>query len=162
MPLMAVAAVFLAAGCSSGAPESREAAIEPTAVTASGGPSEEQAPILRPEATFNLDQLAAAGWKKSKQFPTDTLPAAVDAWYGFYDRKDIEVRVYRSHGDAKGPGAESALAAIGRSPNSNIGGGIITSAGNRTQYHAYVVAGNLVLLCERAADICVQLVQQLP
>lgn len=116
--------------------------------------------VVNPDVAFTIDQLVAAGWKQSKQLAVESLPGALDVWYGFYDRKDIEVRVYRSHPDANGPGAEAAREAIGRSPNSNIGGGIITTSGNRTQYHAYVVAGNLVLLCEQTTDPCLRLIKQ--
>ncbi|MBI4218543.1 MAG: hypothetical protein HY682_00260 [Chloroflexi bacterium] len=163
--LIAISLVILMAlACGSG----DSGTVQPPATTAStsvasgsaASTEQEISAVLRPGDTFTIDQLVAAGWKKSKQFDAATLPSAVDVWYGFYDRRDIEVRVYGSHGDAKGPGVDAALEAIGRSPNSNIGGGIITSLGNRTQYHAYVVAGNLVLLCEHSTETCVRLVQQ--
>lgn len=109
-----------------------------------------------------MDALVDASWKRSKQLDASLLPGSTEVWYGFYDRRDIEVRVYPTHADATGPGVAAALEAIGRSPNSNIGGGIITSLGNRTQYHAYVVAGNLVMLCEQSTETCLKLVAQLP
>jgi hypothetical protein len=111
---------------------------------------------------FTVDDVAAAGWKKSKQFDATSVPSASEVWYGFFDRRDIEVRANASHADALGPGAQSAAEAIGRSPNSNIGGGIITSQGNRVQYHAYLVVGNLVLLCQQDVEVCLRLVEKMP
>ncbi|MCH8276721.1 MAG: hypothetical protein IIA50_04170, partial [Bacteroidetes bacterium] len=83
--------------------------------------------IVRTGDTFDVDSFVAAGFKKSKEFSTETIPEASSIWYGFYSQRDVEIRFYGSHEEALGTGAESARAAVDRSPNSNIGGGIITS-----------------------------------
>ena len=83
-------------------------------------------------------------------------------WYGFFSQRDVEIRFYETHQLAMGPGVESARAAVGRSPNSNIGGGIITSTGNRTQYNDFMVAGNAVILCQTNIAPCVELVANIP
>ena len=107
----------------------------------------------------------AAGWKKSKQFDTSTVPEATDIWHGFwgldpYDRKDIEVRFYDSHEIAKTYGFDNASEAIdqsfregGRTGASNRGAG--SSA--VTKYKAFAVVGNTVMLCEQSIDSCVAL-----
>jgi hypothetical protein len=120
---------------------------------------DDAAPVLRIDETFTIENFEAAGFKLSKEFDTDTVPLATNVYYGFADRRDIEIRKYATHADAMSAGVESALTVLGRSPNSNSGGGIITSTGNRTSYHAYLVAGNVVMLCQTDISVCVDLVE---
>ena len=123
---------------------------------------DEGPPVVRTGETFAVDDFVDAGWKKSKEFSAATVPKAESVWYRFYDRRDVEIRFYASHEDAIGEGVVSAESVMARSPNSNIGGGIITSAGNRTQYEAYLVAGNAVVLCQTDVTACVELVGNIP
>ena len=116
--------------------------------------------ILAPEKSFTFDDYVAAGWKKSKQYDTETVPQATDIWYGFFNAKDIEVRFYESHEIAKTAGFENAAEAIdqsfregGQYGASNRGAG--SSA--VTKYKAFVVAGNTVMLCEQSVDSCIAL-----
>ena len=148
-------AVVLALAACGGGPADAPVASAPTAVVAA-------APVMLPASFFTVDDLVTAGWKKSKQFDASSLPAAVEVWYGFYDKRDIEARFYATHADATGPGAQSAEEAVDRSPNSNIGGGIITTGGNRVQYHAYAVVGNVVMLCQQDVEVCLRLIEKLP
>jgi hypothetical protein len=115
---------------------------------------EEVAPVLRIDDTFTVENFEAAGFKLSKEFDTETVPLATNVYYGFASRRDIEIRKYASHADAMSAGVESALAILGRSPASNSAGGIITSGNNRTSYHAYLVAGNVVMLCQTDISAC--------
>lgn len=132
-----------------------------SASDSAGAPADEGPAIVRAADTFTIDTFTAAGFKKSKEFSTETVPDATSIWYGFYSQRDVEIRFYDSHLLAIGPGVESAAAAVGRSPNSNIGGGIITSTGNRTQYDDFMVAGNAVILCQRDIAPCVELVESI-
>ncbi len=116
--------------------------------------------ILQPAKTLSLEDYVAAGWKKSKQFDTDTVPDANDIWYGFFNAKDIEVRFYESHEVAKTVGFENASEAIdqsfregGQFGSSNRGAG--SSA--VTKYKAFAVVGNTVMLCEQSVDSCIAL-----
>ena len=115
---------------------------------------EEVALILRIDEVFTVENFEAAGFKLSKEFDIDTVPLATNVYYGFADRRDIEIRKYATHADAMSAGVESALAILGRSPASNSAGGIITSGNNRTSYHAYLVAGNMVMLCQTDISVC--------
>ena len=115
---------------------------------------------LAPEKSFTFDDYVAAGWKKSKQYDTETVPQATDIWYGFFNAKDIEVRFYESHEIAKTAGFENAAEAIdqsfregGQYGASNRGAG--SSA--VTKYKAFVVAGNTVMLCEQSVASCIAL-----
>ena len=116
--------------------------------------------ILNPDKTLTFDDYVAAGWKKSKQFDTATVPGATDIWYGFFNAKDIEVRFYDSHEVAKTSGFENAAEAIdqsfregGQFGSSNRGAG--SSA--VTKYKAFAVVGNTVMLCEQSVDSCIAL-----
>ena len=68
------------------------------------GPSSQAVPegpaAVRPDDIFTLDWIISAGWKKSKQLSAETLPGADEVWYGFFDQKDIEIRIYASHEEA--------------------------------------------------------------
>ena len=57
------------------------------------------------DRVYAIEDLLAAGFKKSKQYNVEGLPAGIDAWSGFwgpdpYDRSDHEIRFYASHEDA--------------------------------------------------------------
>ena len=113
--------------------------------------------ITRPGASYTIDDLAAVGYKKSKQFDVETVPGANDIWYGFFAQQDIEVRFYSSHADALELGVKSAEEVIG------------TTAGQRDYlisvvnlYPAYAVVGNTVMLCERQISTCEALIAALP
>ena len=125
--------------------------------------------IQSPDQIFQVDDYINAGWKKSKSFITDALdkegnmvtPNAVEIWYGFFNKKDIEIRFYTDHQDALGPGVMSAEKAVGRAVNANSKGGIITSTNNRVSYQSYVVTGNTVILCQDLLNNCLMLANNL-
>jgi len=160
--LAAAVAVLAIAACASAeeptatAPAAPEAAAPaPTATPDAGGIP--VSAIVRPDRTYTMDDLVAAGYKKSKQFDTETVPHATDIWYGFFNQRDIEVRVYESHADALEFGVDPAEEAIGH------------EAGQRDYlipvvnlYPAYMVVGNMVMLCERELAVCEGLVNKLP
>ena len=154
---------FLIVGCASEesseptqAPAEQPASVASPASEASGEEITE-APIVRPDRTYAVDDVVAAGFKKSKQYPTDTLPGATDVWYGFFNQKDIELRFYASHAEALELGVGPAEDATGRSWRK---GGGEKGAGTKAMftYGAYMVVGNLVLLCELDVSNCEPLV----
>ena len=129
------------------------AASEAPEPTSTPQPAAAEGPAIRhPDRTFTSDDLVAAGWKKSKQLDTDTLPGAIEVWYGFYQKKDIEIRVYASHEDALqygvGPAEEAAASTY-------VGDHF---KGVKPNYGAYMILGNLVLLCELEIGDCENLV----
>ena len=121
------------------------------------------------DKNFNVDDFVNAGWKKSKEFITDAknengdllTPEAKEIWYGFFKRKDIEIRFYENHSMSSTFGKESAEKAISRAVNANAGGGIITSTNNRVSYQSYVVSGNTVILCQDLLPDCILLSEKL-
>ncbi|MDA0232605.1 MAG: hypothetical protein O3C69_03865 [Chloroflexi bacterium] len=159
LTLLPVSLIAAAIACGSGSGSAPASSV--------GGAGDDLALVsttLFPERSFTFDDLVAAGWKKSKQFPTGTVPGSTDIWYGFFDQKDIEVRFYNSHQDASTLGVESAAAAIdqafregGQVGASNRGAG--SSA--VTKYKAFAVVGDTVILCELNVSTCVALANAL-
>ena len=150
LALIAVAAV-VAVACGSDSPASGPASQE-----AVEGPV-----IARADDTFTLDAIVSAGWKKSKKLSAETLPGADEVWYGFFDQKDIEIRVYASHEDALALGLAPAEEAVGRVGTNAEAGGKLDQSRSRTGYDAIVIAGNLVMLCELDVSTCEALVSRL-
>ncbi len=107
----------------------------------------------RPSTTFNVDQFIEVGWKKNKEWDLDSLPEANGAYYGFYNRKDVELRFYPSHESAMSVGKDAAEEAIQTEKLSGRGAGFSSV----TLYGAYVVAGNVVMLCEFSVTDCTDL-----
>ena len=113
--------------------------------------------ITLPDSVFTTDDVTAAGWKKSKELSSETLPGATSVWYGFYQQRDVEVRVYESQEKAISMGQDLADTATGRrKPSSMIDSGAITNAqtNTRTSYLSYAIVGNLILLCEIKIEDC--------
>ena len=107
----------------------------------------------RPSSVYSVGDFFQAGWRKNKEFPVDTLPDATAAYFGFYNRKDIEIRLYHSHDIAMSAGKDSAESAIKTEKLSGRGAGFSSV----TLYGAYVVAGNVVMLCEFSVTDCTDL-----
>ena len=103
-----------------------------------------------PDSVFTTDDVAAAGWKKSKELSSETLPGATSVWYGFYQQRDVEVRVYESQDEAISLGQDLADTATGRNkPQSTT-----LLSRTRTSYLSYAIVGNLILLCEIKIEDC--------
>ncbi len=150
--LVSIAAVLLVASCGTEGAESGELAAD-----GAGSPL-----ITRSDQTFILDSFAQAGWKKSKQYDTATVPQATEIWYGFFNQRDIEIRFYESHQDALEFGIPSAEASIEGAVGRSQGGRLLDfSGGSFSAYADFMVVGNTVLLCELELSSCEPLVDQL-
>ena len=147
------------------------AGITALSVIACGSDSAVSGPTLqdKPEApavvragdTFTVDSAVTAGWKKSKRLSAETLPGTDEVWYGFFEQKDIEIRFYASHEDAIAFGIDPAEQAIGRVAQSAEAGGKLDQSKSRTGYDAFVIVGNLVMLCELQVTTCEALITRL-
>ena len=148
--------VALLLGCGNDAPADGASnvaeAIDETTITAIGDRPEISA-WTRRNSEFTYEQFIAAGWKQFQIYDVDTLPKALDARYGFFNRRDVEIRRYPSHQDAMDVGAKSAQEAIERVVHDGSG---FTS---RRVYGGYLVAGNLVMMCEVSTDDCIELIE---
>lgn len=148
--LLLISATLIACGSSGTSQES---------VDSSERESLEPVPILSPDSTFTIDQLIDAGWKSSRQLSAETLPNAQSAWYGFYQQRDVEVRIYPSHQAALTDGTGPADEATGRGKPAPFAVGGISAT--RTSYGAYAIAGNLVVPCEVQISECIGLLESL-
>ena len=126
--------------------------------------------ILTPTGNFTLDDLVAAGFKKSKTYDVSELPSAVEVHYGFYgvdpyNRQDFEARFYATHEDAVSIGVE--WADEGSGPNAILlasdqrwdeglrerricaaNGGHHIGRCTNAKYGDYVILGNMILMCQ--------------
>ena len=124
--------------------------------------SDETASILLSDRDFTPDSFVTAGWKKSKQYDTATVPESSEIWYGFFNQKDIEIRFYETHEAAVEFGVPAATSSIEGAVKRSKGGKLLDfSGGSFTGYADYLVAGNAVLLCEFDRTRCDQLVANL-
>ena len=115
--------------------------------------------IFHHDQTFTTDSFIAAGWKKSKQYDTSTVPESTEIWYGFFNQKDIEIRFYKTHEAAVELGIPAATSSIEGAVKRSKGGKLLDfSGGSFTGYADYLVAGNAVLLCEFDRTRCDQLI----
>ena len=73
--LAALSITAVACGSSSGDESASESAVESDV---------DPVQITLPDGVFTADDVAAAGWKKSKELSPETLPGATGVWYGFY------------------------------------------------------------------------------
>ncbi len=112
--------------------------------------------VANANSIYTVDDVANVGWKKSRELPAESLEGAKEVWFGFYQQKNLEVRVYDSHQDAKSLGTGPAEEVVARTRGVSDGG-----AGpymkQTTQYGGYGVVGNLVVLCELDVEVCADL-----
>ncbi|MBN4064473.1 hypothetical protein JYU04_01905, partial [Dehalococcoides mccartyi] len=111
------------------------------------------------DQTFTPESFIAAGWKKSKQYDTETVPESTEIWYGFFQQKDIEIRFYTSHDAAIEFGVSAAKGSIDDAVKRSRGGNLLdVSGGSFTGYAEYLIAGNAILLCEFDREKCDELI----
>ena len=88
-----------------------------------------------------------------KSTKVDTLPDALEARYGFFNRRDVEIRRYPTHQEAMNSGVNSAQEAIARVVHDGSG------FASRRVYGGFLVVGNLVMMCEVSTDDCISLIE---
>jgi hypothetical protein len=160
---LVIAGLSLAVACGSSDSDSGDSGESGSAAPAAevDDALSEVSRVMLADKTFTVDDYAAAGWKQNKQYDDiSTVPEATEVYFGFFNAKDIEVRVYASHDSAKTAGADDAAEDIDQSFRE--GGQVGSSnrgAGSRavTKFKAFAVAGNTVILCELSIDVCVEL-----
>ena len=149
--LVSLLIIAIASACTDTDTESADIPVEAPA-DAFTSPS-----IFHADRTFTTDSFVAAGWKKSKEYDTATVPESTEIWYGFFNQKDIEIRFYESHKSALAHGVPLALESLKKDPGARIGG--VNTV--RTGYSAYAVVGNVVMMCELDLSSCETLINAL-
>jgi hypothetical protein len=149
--LVSLLVVTIASACTETNIDSDGISVEDTAdVSASQS-------IFHADQTFTTDSFTAAGWKKTKEYDTSTVPESTEIWYGFFNQKDIEIRFYESHESALAHGVPLAEETLKKDSGARIGG--VNTV--RTGYSAYAVAGNVVMMCELELSSCETLINAL-
>lgn len=147
---------------------------------------------IRPsEHVYTVDEVVAAGFKRSKTYDVTGLNAATDAIYGFYgtdpyNRKEYEIRFFQTHADAVQLGIPLAEEAVGanaklteeeatwkaavteeRECQGNVRGSHHIGKCLNPKYLDMLVTGNLVILCQgrelaESQQTCDELMKVLP
>lgn len=156
--------LIAAVGCGSDGDDAGGDAAASSGATDSGADESVEIPsqIVREAETFTTDTFVGAGWKKSKEYSTETVPGAEEVWYGFFSQRDIEIRFFASHEAALEQGVPVVESAITDNVKRSKGGRLLDfSGGSFSAYNAYIVVGNAILLCELDISACEGLVSQL-
>lgn len=160
-----------------------------TIVSCSSGDSADSAPdggpkyfeITNADKTYTMDDVKSAGLKGTKIFKTDAVdkktgepltPGATDIVLGFFKSssgpKDVEVRIYASHQAAIDQG-QAPAESITEKPSNLVGNSSVTTLADAgvgmkgsTKYGGYAITGNIVLLCERSLEVCMDFIAVLP
>ena len=151
LTLVSLLIIAIASACTDTDRDSAGISVE-DAVDASTSPS-----IFHADQTFTTDSFIAAGWKKSKEYDTVTVPESTEIWYGFFNQKDIEIRFYESHESALAHGVPLAQESVNQDPSHTCHGCQYAQTG----YGAYAVVGNVVMMCELDLSSCETLINAL-
>ncbi len=137
--------------------------------------------IINADKTYTMDDVKTAGLKGTKTFKTDAVdkktgeaitPGATNIVLGFFKGpsgpKDIEVRFYGSHQDAIDLG-QAPAESITEKPSNLVGNSSVTTLADAgvgmkgsTKYGGYAINGNIVILCERELQACLDFIEKLP
>ena len=104
----------------------------------------------------NLDDLSISsfarhGFKQVKELDKNYLEGVQEVWFGYYDKRDLEIRIYDSHKAALQLGVKPAREAI---DNNKV---VFNTSNKYSGYADYLVVGNAVLLCQRELASCLNL-----
>jgi len=112
--------------------------------------------ITLEEKNYIIDDFINIGWKKNKKLDNSLFKSTQGIWYGFYNKRDVEVWIYNSHSDAIENSITYAEEAINKNPTNKD-----PTNPTEIRYHAYIVAGNALILCEDSLEDCKQLISKL-
>ena len=137
--------------------------------------------IMNESSNHSISDFETAGLKKPKAIKADAVdkktgeritPEATEVHVGFFKSslgpKDIEVRFYANHDDAVKMGQEPAES-ITEKPSNLVGNSSVTTLADAgvgmkgsTKYGGYAISGNVVILCERELQACLDFIDLLP
>ena len=142
--LAAISIPAVACGSSNGDESVSDSVVEPEI---------DAVQMTLPDSVFTADDVADVGWKKSKELSSETLPGVSSVWYGFYQQRDVEVRVYESQETAKNvwTGPADDVTGRGKPDRTGEGAGFVST---RMSYSTYAIVGNLILMCELEIEDC--------
>ena len=112
--------------------------------------------ITNSDLTYNINDFINAGWKKNKELDNSNFQSTVGIWYGFFNRRDAEIWIYDSHLSAIDYGVQYAEEAINKRPTNRD-----PTNPTSIRYHAYLVTGNAMILCEDNLEDCIVLLDSI-
>ena len=109
---------------------------------------------------FTKDSFNELEFKFSKEYDVSELPDAIEAHYGFWKRREFEIRFYPSNQMAKSSGTFYAEEATGEDAiikksdatwkegiKDRMTSGAFGNKKNTPKYLDYVILGNMIVLC---------------
>lgn len=151
----AIGALIAACGGSS---EESGASVGAAASSDASATLAQDVPVRLPDSVYSVADVEAAGWRSSKQLDNGQLEGSTGIWYGFFNQRDIELWVYPTFDDAMSLGAPVAQSIMDENRVVDV---LNSIRGGTNVYAAYVVVGNLVMLCEVEIGTCDALVERL-
>lgn len=151
--------ILLTTACGSDSADAPASGDQP----ASGGLSDfgfETSVIANAGGSYSVDDVEAAGWKRSRELPNDQLEGVDEVWFGFFQQKNLEVWVYGSHDAALSLGSPLAQEIVAQTRGVS-GGGAGPYMKQTTHFAGYGVIGNLLVLCEHDVEVCSDLADAL-
>ena len=112
--------------------------------------------IIESGKIYSIEDLIKIGWKKNKKLDNSSFQGTKGIWYGFFNRKDVEIWIYDSHSNAITYGKPYAEKSISKKPTNKD-----PTNPTEIRYYAYAVVGNILMLCESQLAICEQLIEKL-
>ena len=133
---------------------SRDVFVNVSEIQASAGRSQDAffIHITTHYAVYNIDDFIEAGWKENKKLDNSNFQSTNGIWYGFFNRRDAEIWIYDSHSSAIDYGVQYAEEAINKRPTNRD-----PTNPTSIRYHAYLVTGNAMILCEDNLEDCIEL-----
>ena len=102
---------------------------------------------------FLILDFISVGWKKNKKLDNSNFQSTTGIWYGFFNRRDAEVWIYDTHQNAINFGEKYAEEVINKRPSQ-----IDPTNPTQIRYHAYIISGKAMILCEDNLEDCIELI----
>ena len=126
--------------------------------------------IVNPEFNISINEISIPKIKLGKKYIVDDLPEAIAASRAIYNKKDLEIREYKTHEEAIQFGEEFASSVSGK--DAIVSGDnvmwkegakdrrkCVPRAGNSEagcdqtpRFGGYIIFGNLIILCEGLSE----------
>lgn len=112
--------------------------------------------IINENAIYEIENFKNIGWKQNKKLDNSSFPKTIGIWYGFFNKRDVEIWIYSSHSDVLENAMAYAEKAINKRPTNRD-----PTNPTEIRYHAYVISGNSLILCEDKIEDCLELLSKI-
>ena len=112
--------------------------------------------ITNIDLNYEIKDFVDAGWKENKKLDNTGFKSTEGIWYGFFNRRDAEIWIYDSHSSAIEYGLKYAEEAINKRPTNRD-----PTNPTSIRYHAYLITGNTLILCEDNLEDCIELLSKI-